>query len=223
MQKVQSFSVLQASGVEESPPQKSKPISTFVPAIAKSTGKPCMLCTQKQAYCRYHNFVKPAGTCSSSNKAESPIPETEEQTHPHYDPRDQTSSYSYNTYPAERPPNTTSTTRTIPSNFEPPIAQSTGRPCKLCTASQKYCRHHSDYKTRNSIIPKLDCSARVGINISSSGKAGISSSVKAGLTSRNRSLSSFQVPIAQSTGRPCKLCTKSQAYCHHHVHKFLRL
>jgi GxxExxY protein len=51
--------------------------------------------------------------------------------------------------------------------------------------------------------------AKVGI--SSSIKAGISSSVDTVISSR------FQVPIAKTTGMPCKLCTKSQAYCRFHV------
>ena len=53
-QTVQSFSGLQSSGVEASSPHNSRPISTFVPAIAKSTGKPCILCTRAQAYCKHH-------------------------------------------------------------------------------------------------------------------------------------------------------------------------
>lgn len=222
IQTILSTSVPQPSEVgKPSSPQKSKPISTFVPAVAKSTGKLCLLCTRKQAYCRYHSDKPGRETsCSAPNKAESPIFEIEEQMRPQS--RDQT-AYSCSTYPAERVANTrnTSTPRTsISSNFEPPIAQSTGRPCKLCTASQKYCMHHSDYNWRNH-IPKLDCPVRAGINISSNGKTGISSSVKAGITFRNSSLSRFQVPIAKTTGMPCKLCTKRQAYCHFHISQVL--
>jgi hypothetical protein len=150
----------------------------------------------------YHSDDKP-GTCSSSNKAESPIPETEKQTH-HHDHRDQ-ASYGY-------------------IIFQAPIAQSTGRSCKLCTKGQRNCRYHSDYKKQN-FIPKLDCSVRAGINISSSGKSGISSSAKAGIISKGFAgiSSRFQVPIAKTTGMPCKLCTKSQTYCRFYVGNFLRL
>lgn len=139
--KVQPSPVPQPSGVE-SPPQKSRPISTFVPAIAKSTGKLCLLCTKKQAYCRFHSDVnKPAS---------------------------------------------------------------------------------SDYNKTRIIIPKLKLGA--GLHIFSSDKAGIAaSSVKTRLASKSSagvSLSRlFQVPIAKTTGMPCKLCTKSQAYCRFHVRK----
>jgi GxxExxY protein len=48
-------------------------------------------------------------------------------------------------------------------------------------------------------------------------EAGITSSGLAGISSR------FKVPIAKTTGMPCKLCTKNQMYCRIHVGKFINI